>query len=94
MSGGYEEETFVEPEKVSEVRNLFQVDEKTARKIIDFATVTAMERMKKWINNYRRHQKDRAEDIYRLTKLLKKSGCDKKYVDDIEKIVLEMCVEQ
>lgn len=98
MSGGYEQKEVAEPEMVKQVRTLFAVDEKTARKIIDYAVVYSMERMKKWINNYRKNQKNRADDIYKLTKQLKKgdkSGRGKRrIINEIEKIILEMCVEQ
>jgi hypothetical protein len=90
MSGGYEEELSV-PELVSQVMRNFKVDEKTARKIIDFSNELAMERMKKWIYNARRKQKDKAEEIYQLTKKLKKG--DTKVIDELEKKILELCVE-
>jgi len=98
MSGGHEETRIEEPEMVKQVKSLFQVDDKTARKIIDYAVVYSMERMHKWINNYRKNQKNRADDILRLTRQLKKgdkTGRDKRRViNEIEKILLEMCVEQ
>ena len=90
MSGGYEEESSM-PELAKQVMRDFKVDEKTARKIIDFSNELAMERMKKWVYNTRRKQKDKAEYIYQLTKRLKKG--DTKVIDEIEKKILELCVE-
>lgn len=78
------------PELVKKVMEDFEVDEEKARKIIDFAVVMAMEKMKKWIFNTRKRQKEKADYIYGLTKKLKKG--DKKVIDEIEKKILELCV--
>jgi len=90
VSGGYEEELST-PEFVKQVVRDFKVNEEKARRIIAFCNTLALERMKKWIYNTRRKQKDKAEYIYQLTKRLKKG--DKKVIDEIEKKILELCVE-
>ena len=69
----------------------FKVDEETAERIIAFVSTLALEKMKKWIYNTRRKQKDKAEYIYQLTKRLKKG--DTRVIDEIEKKILELCVE-
>jgi peptidyl-tRNA hydrolase len=53
MSGGVNEPD-VKTELVSHVMSEFNVDEKTAIKIIAFANNFALEKMKKWKKNYRR----------------------------------------
>ena len=90
MSGGYEEEPSA-PEFVKQVMRDFKVDEETASRIIAFCNTLALEKMKKWIYNMRRRQKDKAEYIYQLTKRLKKG--DTKVIDELEKKILELCVE-
>ena len=59
MSGGVNEPD-VKAELVSHVMTEFNVDEKTAIKIIAFANNFALEKMKKWKKNYR--EKRRARD--------------------------------
>ena len=78
-------------EIIKEVMKKFNVDKKTAGMIIADRNVFAIEKMKKWIYNIRRKQKDKAEYIYQLTKRLKQG--DKKVIDEIEKKILELCVE-
>jgi hypothetical protein len=90
VSGGYEEEPSA-PEFVKQVMRDFKVDEETARRIVAYCNSFAMEKMKKWIYNYRKRQKNDAEYIYQLTKKLKKG--DVKVVDELEKKILELCVE-
>jgi len=90
VSGGYEEEPSA-PEFVKQVMRDFKVDEKTAERIIAYCNSFAMEKMKKWIYNTRRKQKDKAEYIYQLTKRLKKG--DTKVIDELEKKILELVVE-
>jgi hypothetical protein len=55
MSGGTDEPKS-ESELVSQVMNAFNVDEKTAQKIIAFANKYAIEKMKKWTKNFRRRK--------------------------------------
>jgi len=90
VSGGYEEEPSA-PEFVKQIMRDFKVDEETAERIIAYCNSFAMEKMKKWICNARRKQKDKAEEIYQLTKRLKKG--DKTVIDELEKKILELCVE-
>jgi hypothetical protein len=92
MSGGHEQKLVITPELVSRAMTLFSTDEKTARKIIDFSTILAMEKMKKWTSNMRRRQKERAEEIYKLTKQLKREKGSNLAVNEIEKRILELCV--
>jgi hypothetical protein len=89
MSGGYEEEP-VTSEFIKQVMREFEVDKDLAKKIIIFANSYALVKMKKWISNYRKRQKDKAEYIYQLTKKLKKG--DTKVIDELEKKILEMIV--
>ena len=93
MSGGYEEEGVATPELINRVMTLFSTDKKTASKIIDFSNILAMEKMEKWTSNMRRRQKERAEDIYQLTKRLKREGSNTLVINEIEKKILELCVE-
>jgi hypothetical protein len=90
VSGVYEQEPSTS-EFVKQVMRDFKVNEKTAERIIAYCNSFAMEKMKKWIYNARRKQKDKAEYIYQLTKRLKKG--DTKVIDEIEKKILELCVE-
>ena len=53
MSGGVNEPDVKASELVSHVMSEFNVDEKTAIKIIAFANNFALEKMKKWKKNYR-----------------------------------------
>jgi hypothetical protein len=93
MSGGAEPSYIPASEYMKEVMKEFKVDEKTAEKIITFANSFALQKMDKWINNYRKKQKDAAEYIYQLTKRLKKElGINNSVIDEIEKKVLEMVV--
>jgi hypothetical protein len=90
MSGGYEEELFTS-EFVYQVMRELKVDEDLAKKIIAFANNYALEKMKKWVYNYRKKQKADADCIYQLTKKLKKG--DTKVIDELEKKILEMVVQ-
>ena len=90
MSGGYEQ-NFSTSELVKQVMRDFEVNEETAKLIIAYCNTFALEKMKKWTYNIRRKQKDKAEYIYQLTKRLKKG--DMKVIDEIEKKILELCVE-
>jgi len=90
VSGGYEQ-NFSTSELVKQVMRDFEVNEEKAERIIAFCNTFAMEKMKKWVYNARRRQKDKAEYIYVLTKRLKKG--DKEVIDEIEKKILELCVE-
>jgi 2-oxoglutarate dehydrogenase complex dehydrogenase (E1) component-like enzyme len=94
MSGGYEDEPSVTSEFIYQVMRELKVDEDLAKKIIVFANNYALEKMKKWINNYRKRQKDKAEEIYMLTKKLKKlEKYDSLLINEIEKKILELCVD-
>jgi len=93
MSDAYEPKHVVTPELVNRAMAVFSTDEKTARKIIDFGVILAMEKMKKWTSNMRRRQKERAEEIYKLTKQLKREKGSNLAVNEIEKKILELCVE-
>jgi hypothetical protein len=96
MSGGYEEEPFTS-EFVYQVMRELKVDEDLAKKIIAFANSYALEKMKKWIYNYRKRQKDNAEEIYRLTKRLKVDihlhEVKSAIIDELEKKILELVVQ-
>lgn len=93
MSGGHEQGRIETPELVNRAMTVFSTDEKTARKIIDFSTILAMEKMSKWTKNMRRRQKERAEEIYKLTKQLKREKGSNLAINEIEKKILELCVE-
>jgi hypothetical protein len=89
MSGGAEPSS----EFIKKIMEQFRVDEKTSEKIIAFANDYALQKMDKWIKNYRKRQKDDAEYIYQLTKRLKKElGVNNSVIDEIEKKILEMVV--
>jgi hypothetical protein len=93
MSGGVEPSYIPSSEFVKEVMKQFSVDEKTAERIIAFANNLALQKMDKWVKNYRKRQKEDAEYIYQLTKRLKKElGTNNSVIDEIEKKVLEMVV--
>jgi hypothetical protein len=62
MSGGAEDSYIPPGELTKRVMNDFNVDEKTAEKIIAFANSIAIEKMNKWINNYRKRLKGDSED--------------------------------
>jgi hypothetical protein len=51
MSGGAENSYIPSGELTKKVMNDFNVDEKTAEKIIAFANSVAIEKMNKWIKN-------------------------------------------
>ena len=97
MSGvgdyGRKPEDLPTPEMVKEVMRKYNVDEKTARLIINDRVVYALERMKKWTFNMKKRQKEKADYIYRLFKSVKKGRFDKLTIDEIEKKILELCVE-
>jgi hypothetical protein len=92
MSGGVENSYIPLGELTKKVMNDFNVDEKTAERIIAFANSIAIEKMDKWINNYRKRLKEDAEYIYQLTKQLKKEKGNNPLVNEIEKKILEMVV--
>jgi len=93
MSGGHEQKHIITPELVTRAMTLFSADEKTARKIIDFGVILAMEKIDKWTSNRRRIQKEKADIIFELTKRLKNSGrADIIVVNEIEKKIMELCV--
>jgi len=96
MSGGHDlldtEAGKEIPEQVKKLMLEFSVDEKTARRLISYFTCSTQERVDKWIRNIRKLQKDRADEIYRLLKRLKKG--DKSVIDEIEKKILKICVER
>jgi hypothetical protein len=75
-----------------EVMRQFSVDEKTAEKIIAFANNLALQKMEKWVKNYKKRQKEDAEYIYQLTKNLKREFGNNSVVEEIERKVLEMVV--
>jgi len=93
MSGGYELLPGGIPtqEIVEQVMKEFGVDEKTAERIIAFINAVALRKMEKWVANFRKLQKQKAGDIYGLTRRLKRG--DKTVVNEIEKRILELCVE-
>ena len=105
MSGDYSLDTveYETPEVIKKVMSEFGVDEKIAEKIVAFCNAFALEKMKKWIFNYRKRQKDKAEELYKLTRKLKKLVLTewtgdahpsevRAVVDEIEKRILELCV--
>lgn len=96
MSGGFEDGGAKEPEEVKAIMELAKCDARTARDIIGFFSLRTQERFDKWRENftgsYRKRQKDRADDIYQLTKRLKKSGTNKQIVEEIEKKLLDLVV--
>jgi hypothetical protein len=92
MSGGAENSYIPSGELTKKVMNDFNVDEKTAEKIIAFANTMATEKMNKWIDNYRKRLKEEAEYIYQLIKRLKKEKGNNPLVNEIEKKILEMVV--
>jgi len=94
MSGNVDDPIIPTPLIVKEVMEKFDVDEETAGRIIAFINSIALDKMKKWIANIRKIQKQKAEDIYQLTKRLKRDGrADSTIVNDIEKRILELCIE-
>ena len=93
-----------EAEFTKQVKEKFNVDEKTANQIIAFGVCMSLDKMKKWIKSNRKLQKQKAEEMYTLTKKIKMADltmlgmpryCKVIYdaVDKLEKIVLEMCIE-
>jgi hypothetical protein len=92
MSGGAEPYYIPPGELTKKVMNDFNVDEKTAEKIITFANTMAIEKMNKWINNYRKRLKEEVEYIYQLTKRLKKEKGNNSLINEIEKKILKMVV--
>jgi hypoxanthine phosphoribosyltransferase len=90
VSGGYEQELST-PELVKQVIRDFKVDEKTASGIIAFCNTFAFEKMNKWIRNMKKRQKEKADYIYSLIRRLKRR--DESVIDEIEKKILELCVE-
>jgi len=58
MSGGVNEPDVKASKLVSHVMNEFNVDEKTAIKIIAFANNFALEKMEKWKKNYKEKERD------------------------------------
>lgn len=80
------------PELVRTVMGKFGVDEKTAGLIISFSNTLAMKRMEKWRRNFCKIYKNKAEDLYKLVKELGKVAGNGLLME-IEKKVLEMCVE-
>ncbi len=85
---------------LKQVMDKFSVDEKMANRIIAFAVCISLDENKKWRGNYRRLQKQKAEEIYDLTKKLKIADFKKKsilyyrnLINEIEKKILELCIE-
>ena len=95
MSGGYEAEPRQrEPaEDTKKIMTDYKVDEETAVRIAAYCNTVALEKMKKWTSNMRKRQKEKAEEIYQLTKRLKRDNCNTLVVNEIEKKILELCVE-
>jgi len=100
MSGGWGVDTVGLDAELAELTKKvmvdFNVDEKTAERIIAFFNELTLTKMRKWVSIMRKRQKEKADDVYRLTKALKhgrlKPG-GKGIVDKIEKLILELCVE-
>jgi len=95
VSGGYEAEPRQrEPaEDTKKIMTDYKVDEETAVRIAAYCNTVALEKMKKWTSNMRKRQKEKAEEIYQLTKRLKRDNCNTLVVNEIEKKILELCVE-
>jgi hypothetical protein len=71
---------------------LFNVDEKTAKEIINWCVSKTELRMHKWVDNYRRLQKNKVDEILRYIHNAKRGH--KSGLDNAEKLLLEMCIEQ
>jgi len=94
VSGEYSLDTIESlslPEMTKEVMRKFNVDKETAERIITDRNVFALEKMNKWIRNMKKIQKGKADYIYSLTRRLKRG--DKSVLDELEKKILELCVE-
>jgi hypothetical protein len=85
------EELIPMSEQIKVIMAIFGVSEKGATSIAHYAKEYATERMKKWVNNYRKLQKAKADEIYRLLRLVKKGN--KNVINDLEKKILELCVQ-
>jgi len=95
MSGGYSVDTAEHktPEMIKEVMEKFSVTKEIAEQIIADRNVFALEKMKKWTFNVKKRQKEKADYIYQLTRSLKRGHNSKIIIDEIEKKILELCVE-
>lgn len=97
MSGvgdfGISPESIPTPELVKKIMADFEVDEEEARRIISFAVVMAMDMQEKWRRNWKKLMKGKADGIYRLFRNAKRGSFDKLTIDEIEKRILELCVE-
>ena len=97
MSGvgdfGISPEDIPTPELVKKVMEDFEVDEEKAGRIISFAVTMALGMQEKWRRNWKKIQKDKAGDIYRLMRSLKRGKGDSLIINEIEKRILELCVE-
>jgi predicted RecB family nuclease len=89
--GNIGDENVPTPEQVKAVMTMFDVDEKFAKAIMNYAKQYATERMAKWVYNYRKLQKNKADEIYRLLRVLKQGH--KNVIDEIEKRILELCIQ-
>jgi hypothetical protein len=96
LSGGYEIDLLHESEIVKALMELAKCDAQTARDVIGFFTAQTQERFDKWRTNftvqYRKRQKERAEEIYQLTKKLKRRTNDVVLINEIEKKILDLVV--
>ena len=95
MSGvgdyGMKPEDVATPEIVKGLMRRFDVSEETARLIITYCNAFALEKMNKWIRNMKKIQKEKADYVYQLTRSLKRGN--KTVIDELEKKILELCVE-
>jgi len=91
VGSGIGEELQSTSEIIKEVMAKFGVSEEIAGMIIAYCNTFAFEKMKKWTFNMKKRQKEKADYIYRLTRRLKRG--DKSVLDELEKKILELCVE-
>ena len=79
-----------ESELIKEMIQKFGITQKTALAVVDWYNVRNQERMSKWYENIRKTQKNKADIIYSLFRRLKRG--DNTVIDQIEKLILELCV--
>jgi len=93
MSGGVESLKQDTSKLVEQISQNFNIDERTAERVIAFLNIILLKKNEKWRNNFFKIQKRKADEIYKLFKEFK-SNEGKDILEKVEKKILELYVER
>lgn len=94
MSGNVDDPKVLS-ERIKEVMGMFNVDEKTAQRIVDYGVRIGCERFERWTADLKVLRKTNADATFELFKRLKRKLRDRRdpsaIIDEIEGKIMELC---